>query len=329
MQPIDQFSDPGFKTLSERLRSFPGVDLLIKTAELDDDENAKVASTAFAWPEQRLFRIDSPAQAALSKLYMSKQADIPEHVTDTCNKALELYGVTFPEEYMVKKASTPLTDYLLPHLKRFKVTSKEHVKVANAALFTNRRKMDTNTRAQASINLVKKAAQFKQQVSSFILKTAGTTLCDTQVLRDWLNARSVETADVGIANGFRKLANETLLMPALAGNREDLVKVACAIQELDEAAGLDNLYDTKLPDPLQTVFNTDKIASDVVSVAGKQIPLETLLSIDPEVYQDLLGSDLAGDFISPDGQIDEEQFKIIFPTVPLDLQKVLAAQIGV
>jgi len=98
MQPIDQFSDPGFKVLSERLRSFPGVDLLIKTAELNDEENAKAAFTAFAWPEQRLFRIDSPAQAALSKLYMSKQASIPTHVRNTCNKALELYGISLPGE---------------------------------------------------------------------------------------------------------------------------------------------------------------------------------------------------------------------------------------
>jgi len=328
MQPIDQFSDPGFKILSERLQAFPGVDELIKEAQLNDEENEKLASTAFAWQDQRMFRIDSPEQAALSKLYMSKQAGIPDYVKQACDKALELYGVEFPKQQMTKQASTPLTDYLLPHLKRFKVTQKEHVKMASDAIFNNRRKMDTATRAKACIGLVKKAVEFKERVPLFILKTAGTTLCDTQVLHDWLDARAYATLDVDVAQGFQKLANEVKALPNLAGNRDDLVKMACAIQELDEAAGLDNLYDTQLPDPLQTVFNTDKIASEVVPVAGRQVPLETLLSISPEVYQDVLGNDLAQEFVTPDGQVDPEQLKMIFPTIPMDLQRVLASQIG-
>jgi hypothetical protein len=327
---IDQFSDPGFRVLGHLISLYPTAEEHIKTAALDLDENEDRPDTAFAWQERRLFPIDSADQAALSRLYIHKQASaVPEDVVALCDKALELYNVDMPLQ--VKTASAPVDDsrdYLLPQLKRWKVIDADGVKLASEAIMTNRRRMDTGSRATASVNLAKKAAEFGVPLPKTILKMAGATMCDTKVLRDWLEARSTITTDAQIKFGYDKLAEEVDQMPLLVGDRDELIKVAAAIQELDESVNLDYFYDQKIPDALDTVFNTEKMADEILSLAGRQVPLSTLEAIDPDVYRDVLGDDLAEDFISSTGEIDEEQLKIVLPTVPRDLLQALFAQMG-
>ena len=326
---IDQFSDPGFKVLNQRIQQFPGTDEFIKSAELNEDDNEKRSSSAFAWKEQRLFPIDDPAQAALSRLYMEKQAGIPAEVYAICDKALELYGVKMPLEEKIAAPVIDLTEYLLPDIRRFRVKTAEDVHLASDAILRNRRKMDTDTKARASVNLAKKAAILGERLPTDILKFAGVTMCNTGILRDWLEARSVATLDPQIMYSYQKLAEEVYQLPTLCSDRNELIKVAAVIQELDKAADLEKHYGKKLLDPLLTVFNTEKISDDLMTLAGHQVPMEQMLSIDPEIYKDVFGEDLAEEFIDPMGQIDSEQLQTILPTVPLDLQKALAMQMGV
>lgn len=326
---VDQFSDPGFKVLNQRIQQFPETDAFIKSAELNDDDNEKRASTSFAWKEQRLFPIDDPAQAALSRLYMEKQAGIPPEVYAICDKALELYGVDMPLQEKTASSVVDLTEYLLPDMKRYRVKTAEDVHLASDAILRNHRKMDTDTKAQAGINLTKIATGLGERLPTDILKFAGVTMCNTGVLRDWLEARSTATLDPQIMHGYQKLAEEVYALPTLCGDREELIKVAVVIQELDKAAGLEKNYGRNLLDPLLTVFNTDKIADSLVTLAGRQVSLDTLLAVDPEIYRDVFGDDLAAEFIEPTGEIDPEQLQIILPTVPMDLQKALAAQMGI
>ncbi len=326
---VDQFSDPGFKILSQRIQQFPEADSFIKNAELNDDENEKRAGSAFAWEDRRMFPVDDPGQAALSRLYMEKQAGIPQHVLAKCDKALEMFEVDMPLQEKTAAAVIDLSEYLLPNIKRFRVKTAEDVKLASGAILTNQRKMDTDTRATASVNLAKKAAALGERLPTDILKFAGVTMCDTRTLQDWLEARTYATTDPQISYGYQKLAEQVHRLPPLCGDREELIKVAGVVQELDEAAGLSKYYGRTLLDPLLTVFNTDKIADDLLTLAGRQVPMDTLLTIDPDVYRDVFGDDLAGEFIEPSGEIDPEQLQVILPTVPMDLQQALAAQMGI
>jgi hypothetical protein len=323
---VDQYSDHSFKHLARVIRQHPGNDDLIKTANIEPADLEKLADTAFAWRERRMFRIDTPEHAAVSRLYMEKQA-VPRDVVDACDKALAIYGVNV-NLAQEKTASVPDSDYLLPHMRRLRVKTAGDVKLASEAIIRNQRTLDTESRAQASVNLIKKAAALNVRVPDSIMKFAGATMCDTRNLRDWLYARSEAAADPQIKTAYEKLAEQAHHMPALSGNREDLIKVAAAIYELDDAADLTRHYDKRLPDPMSTVFNTDKIADDIVDLAGRQVPMETLLSTDPEIFRDVFGEDLAGEFIDESGAIDPEQLKVILPTVPYDLQKTLATQLG-
>jgi hypothetical protein len=262
-------------------------------------------------------------------MYMTKQAGVPEDVVKTCDKALEIYGITLHLQEKTAAVAEPHADsYLLPDKKRFLVQSREHVKMAEEALDINKRNLSTVERTQACVNLTKQAAFLGVAPGVDTLRNAGLVMSDTRVLRDWVDARSEATQEPVVKEAFEKLSNALAASPRLVGDREELVKVANVLEELDNAAGIQHLYGTRLPDPVQSVFNTDKLADELLDVAGRQVPLETMLQIDPEVYRDVFGADLANEFIDGD-VIDPEQLKVILPTVPLDLQKVLVSQLGV
>ncbi len=331
---IDQAHDPSYKRLYNLLQEFPQIEPHIKTAHVGElEEETKLASSAFAWPELRLFRIDKPDQAALSRLYMHKQAGVPIGIVERCDAALDLYGVSldFLGEEKVAASEDP-ADYLLPEMKRFRVRTPTDVKTAAVALLHHYYKMDVNTRATAAVNLVKKASQHNVELSTPIYKLAGATMCDPHTLCDWVEARAEATTDPAIKRAYTKLAEATrakeVASQQFLNNRQDLIKIADSLMELDEAAGLTQHYDRRLPDPMLTVFNTDKIAEETIELAGKPVEVSRLLAIPPEAYQDVFGEDLANEFIV-DGTIDPVELKVILPTVPLDLQQALAAQMGV
>lgn len=330
----DQYHDPSFKQLFQILQSSPQAADGVKTAcantELDDAQNEKRANSAFAWPERRLFPIDSPEQALLSSLYVSKQAAaIPEAVRERCARAVDLYGVQVPQ---VKTAAAPAPatpdEYLLPDLKRFRVRSPEDVKLASETLLRDQRKLDTQHRTKAAVGLVRKSAELRVAIPDAIYKMAGVTYSHTPTMRTWLEARAAATKNPAVKYAYLKLAEHTRAMEEMYFDRAAMIKTAEVIGELDAAAGLDRHYGRKLPDPVQTVFNTDKIAEETMQFAGKQVPVSQLLAISPDAYRNAFGDDLANEFISGD-DIDPEQLRVILPTVPMDLQKVLATEAAI
>ena len=327
---IDQFSDPSMRHLFTVFQEHPESEYLIKNATLNHENNEKRASTEFAWPEARLFPVDSPEQAALSRLYMEKQAGIPPRVVERCDKALELYGIQMPlQTKTAAEVTIDSNEFLLPEMKRFRVRNKDDVKLAADALQNNRRKMNTVTRARASYNLVKKAVNLGVKVPDPILKMAGVTMSDPDPLKRWIEARIEAAQDETVKEAYQKLLPIVDAQKGrLVSERNELVKFASVLSELDEAAGLDTRYDKDLLNPLDTVFNTNKIAEELMELAGRQVPLQTLLALDPETYRDVFGDDLANEFLEGD-EVDPEMLKVILPTVPLDLQQVLAAQLGV
>lgn len=329
MKVVDQFSDTTCAHLHRVFNKHPETEYLIKNAQINPEENEKRADHAFAWSAQRLFPIDGPEQAALSRLYMEEQT-VPEHVKTACEKALRIYGVEMPIRTETEKtAAAPAPDeFLLPEQRRLRVRSAEDVKLAADALMRNRRQLNVPSRAQAAMRLVKKALHFQTKVPDRILKMAGYTMSEMDPLADWLEARATATNDETIKTAFLKLAENVRQQPEkISGARDDLVKFADTVSELDTAANLDRLYDRKLPDPLETVFNTTKVADEMLQLAGRPVPLSVLLSVEPDVYADVFGPDVADEFV--DGSdIDEAELKVILPTVPYDLQQALAAQLG-
>jgi hypothetical protein len=155
---------------------------------------------------------------------------------------------------------------------------------------------------------------------------AGMVVTDTRELADWLEARS-EAAPVEYKEAFQKLANTARRLPPELRDRREQVKLAEAIQELDSLAGLDRHHGKRLPDPMATVFNTSKVAGAGVNLAGRFVPLERLAQYDSNFYSDALGPDFAREASDGLGQIDPHKLAMVLGTLPMDMQRVLSAQI--
>jgi hypothetical protein len=110
-------------------------------------------------------------------------------------------------------------------------------------------------------------------------------------------------------------------------SREELVKLSSTLKTLDKVAGIDKYYGDKLPNPVSTVFNTDKFAEASVSMAGKLIPVSKLMARDPEYFADALGADVLPE-ITTNGELDHEKVQTVFKTLPMDMQKSVVENLG-
>ncbi len=329
MSVIDQYSDPSFGYLVRQVNRMPGLEAFVKSASIEAGDTEALPDSAFAWPDQRKFPIHTAEQAALSYAY-SKLASVPVEVDNAIKNALEVYDVPLSvfAETAVKVAALQDSDYLLPDLKLFPVTSADQVKYAEQRVLAQLTKLDLPRRATVCGNLVKKADHFGVQLHPEVLKLAGFVVSSTKTVQDWLSARA---SILPIEQHLQKRAYETLAeglngQPAESRDRPGLLKLAATIAELDAQTGLDRHYDRKLPDPLQTVFNTEKLAADMVDLNGTMVPLKKLASLPATFWEDLGGSELS-DEICPGGKMDIAKLAMIVDTLPLDLKIILRSQL--
>jgi len=328
MSVVDQSTDPAMAALMGRVANRPKLAAAIMDVDVDTDELAKLPDQAFAWPEKRAFPIHDAGHALMSCVYREGVEHVPAHVDRSLKEACEVYEVDRSLLAAPKVAAAPPDerDYLLPGIRRLLVKDADQVKTAEQRLLTEGKKLSLEHRAQASARLVEKAAFHGVNLRAETLKMAGYTVTDTRELADWLEARR-EAAPVEHKEAFQKLATAVRRLPAELRDRREQIKLAEAIQELDSLAGLDRHYNRKLHDPMATVFNTTKVAGQGVSLAGRFVPLERLVQYDSGFYQDALGPDFVREASDAAGQIDPHKLAMVLGTLPMDMQRVLSAQI--
>lgn len=326
---VDQFSDPVMAHLVRRVANRPKLASALEDIEVDAAEQAALPDHAFAWPEKRAFPIHSRDHALLSRTYREGVPDVPAHVDHALKEACDVYAIDDALYAHTKVAAAPLADdaYLLPDLRRLRVTEAAHVKEAEARLHTEGARLSLSHRASASCRLVEKAAFFGVAVSPATHKQAGLVVTARQPLVDWLEARG-EAAPAAYKEGYAKLASAARRLPDELRDRAQQVKLAGAIQELDELAGLDQHYGRRLPDPLQTVFNTEKLAGPGVNLAGRFVPMDRVASYPSTFYADVLGPDIVREASDGTGAMDHERLAAVLSTLPVDMQRLLASHMG-
>lgn len=332
MPIIDQYSDPSFRHFYAVLCENPHAALFVKTAEIDSEDLTALPDSAFAWREKRMFRIDQPDHAALSRLYVEKQAGVPDEVISQIDAALTVYGIKMP--LTTKTASAPPEDaYIFPETRQYLVQDETDVKLACEGLLRNSASLDPLRRAAASHRLLKLAVRYGVSVPSEIHRMAGVTCSNRDKLAVWLEARSSvarEKDNVPIATAYTKLATSLGREDATLWDNQDLGRLVDSMSDLDKLGGLEAFYGKRFPDPVLSVYNTDKLASEeMVMVAGRPVPIETLESIPRDDYASIVGEDVADEFFTPEGDLSREQFGPIWDTIPYDMQKVLREQLGV
>lgn len=314
--------------LMGRVANRPKLAAAIMDVDVDIKELAQLPDHAFAWPEKRAFPVHDAGHALMSCVYREGTEGVPAHVDRTLKEACEIYGIDRGLLAAPKVAAAPPDerDYLLPGIRRLLVKDASQVKAAEGRLHAEGKKLSLEHRAQASARLVEKAAFYGVNLRAETLKMAGYTVTDTRELADWLEARC-EAAPIEYKDGYQKLANAVRRLPVELRDRREQIKLAEAIQELDSLAGLDRHYDRKLHDPMATVFNTTKVAGQGVSLAGRFVPLERLAQLEPSFYSDALGPDIVREASDAAGQIDPHKLAMVLGTLPMDMQRVLSAQI--
>jgi hypothetical protein len=322
---IDQNTDPTFSLLKQIVSARPGIKNQVKTASVGEDQRNRLPKTAFADPENRLFPVHTPEQAILSSAYAQKQANISPSVRDRISGALEVHGckvaVSLPEEDATEKVASEEV-YLLGRRKQFPIRGPEDVPQAASFFCKHAYKLNPEEASEAAALLVKTAG-FGSSVPDLpikVLQYAGLAKSDLGKAAEWIEARYEITED----KSYLKLAS---LLQKNATEREDLVKVASALGDLDELHKLNRHYGLRLPSPQETVFNTKEAMGPALDFGSKQVDLASLMKHAPESFSDILGDDLLGE-ISSEGQLDPEKLSTILPTLPMDLKNLLVSKLG-
>lgn len=326
---VDQNTDPVMAHLMRRIDGRTKLAEALSEVNVDVAELAELPDDAFAWPEKRAFPIHDPGHALMSCVYREGQ-DVPAHVDATLKEACDMYGIDVSILERVKTASHSEAhdnsdEYLLPDLKRLRVTSAGQVKHAEERLRTEGQRLSLEHRATASARLVQKAAEYNMPLRAETLKMAGMVATDTRVLADWLEARGEAAPDN--RDGYEKMAATVRRLPHELRDRAQQMKLADAIYDLDKLSNLQGHWNRRLPDPMASVFNTDKVASHGVNLAGKFVPMARLASYDSNFYSDILGPDIVREASDAAGRMDASKLAEVLDTLPYDMKQMLSQYI--
>lgn len=330
MPVIDQLRDPAFATLLPLLNYFStDVEEAVKHADIRIEERDALPTTAFAWPEKRAFPVHTREHTVMSRVYRSAVPGVPGHVDEALKEACASYDI--PEGWFERKkvaAADDSDDYLLPEAKRIRIKCAQDVHLAEEKLIDGYTRLSIPSRAQACSRLVEKAAKFGVKLGPQTLKLAGFTVSSTDTMRRWIDARVEATKDPVVKVAFQALADGLRGQPAEIRDRSALVKMASTIHQLDQRAGLEKHYDKRLLDPLQTVFNTDKVAEAGVNLGGRFVTASQLAHYPATFYGDVLGDDLVREASDGQGGIDPYKLATILETLPSDMKTALSRQLS-
>lgn len=325
---IDQTNDPGFGTLCAVTKRFPALEEMAKTAELGAEEFKDLPNTAFAWETRRKFPIHSKEHTAISLGYRKVASAVPAEVDDKLTKAAAAYGIdtqVFDTPEQVKVASEEF--FLLGG--RFRVTSKDEVKYAENALLRKYATLSPQDRAEAFINLGKVAEHFEVPLQPSTQKLAGFTITSTKVMKDWIEARKMaaENLKSTVVGAYEKLARAYDRVDPYITDRSVQLKLAALIDELDQESGVHQFYGKSMLTPLETVFNTDKVATGQIMIGSLMLDKDKLAALPMSFWESLLGDDVAKE-IATDGEPDIDKLAPILPTLPQDLTIVAQKQLA-
>lgn len=330
MEIRDQYHDPSFTFLYHILNENPEARDFVKSASLNIEDESTLPSSAFAWPERRLFPIDTAENTVLSSLYRSKCAAVPVEVDEALNKAQAIYGVKemldkAAEQQKTAEAQRPPEPetWLLPRIKRLRVKTAEDVKIAEEKLLEQYPRLNIQDRAEGFINLVKVARDMGVPLKPTTHRMAGMTVCTSKTAQDWIEARAAACQEPLFQTAYDKLASAFANKGEFITDRDELISAANALAQLDKQAGLDHHYDKRLPDPIRTIFNTEKIAEETIDMAGRQISLSKLAAMPSTFWEDVVGKDVAPEITEKQGA----ELRQILDTLPLDLKLIIRNQV--
>lgn len=326
---LDQNTDTTLHILYDIIRENPGIKAHVKTASIGEDVRWGLPASCFADTDNRLYPIHTRADAILSKSYATKVANIAPHILNSIDNALDMFSVPtslFASTEKVASSKPKEKTYILPSRKALSITSSSDIKLAEERFLAIKSKLDASEQSEGAVRLIKAASVLGGSVSQDTLQLAGATRSDLDKAADWVEARVHVSKTPVQAEIYSKVAGALRL--ATSATRDDLVKVAGLLDELDTLNEVKHLYGKYLPTPTSTIFNTKVAMHDCVYINGKELPLSKLQSMDPKVFGDIVGDDIVPEISDNSGNIDVEKFSEIVDTLPKDMKDLIVKKLG-
>lgn len=293
----------------------------------------------FADERNRLFPVDSPANAWMSAMYFAynkdqlpyKQAEF-DYVKGRIQRAVDIYKIAEDVSKAIeqltaetKSAADPSDAYGLEYLDgntvRWEFPMHDKAGVVKAARFFNeyRKKYTAEDRNTIATNIMRKAAEFgvaEDQLPAAVLSEAGYGIPDKHQLMEEIlyRARMAKNAENAVLLGNLNFMLADLPIEALASQMH---KIAMVMADFDVAEGLDNQYGKKLMPPADTVYGTTlKSAQTVLDDAVKlnkymfsAVKLANALA--PAVLDNLLGDGFVAPLVKDDRLVPEKLAKAL------------------
>lgn len=223
-------------------------------------EKNSASSDKFADPVNRLFPMDTAANAALSKLYFDYQRkgmpqEYASKIADKIKTMLQLHGLPFGMfPSFQEKTATVQFYHLMDGIPE--VSSAEELVQAGSAFEAQHTKLAMMDRVSFSKGFMKVAREFGlKEFPKSITKYAACLDTDLNNVRSMLEYRALAATREGKDGcGYTKLAG-VLEKVGSVDSAEALEKLAWTIHSIDEQLGFDAAkYDRKFPDSFGVVF---------------------------------------------------------------------------
>jgi len=324
---LDIYRDKSLRAAVDILRNHADKDELIKTA-VDYSEAESLPDSAFAWPEKRRYPINGVKMAKLSCLYRTQYppemegTKVPKHVDENFEKAAYFYNFEIPakrEKKIEKVASLKEEDCLIPSLKKFPVRDQQEGKFVQNLLIKNAHIMGYNHLAEACSNLITKMASYQassDEINPVVYKYAGLTQSNKEVLLASIHRRR-DFTDKETGERYCKLAS---IAEDMDFNRHNLIKIAHTLQEIDKASNMVRLYDKHIMNPMDSVFNTNKVydVSRIKKASQDMFTDEMADMVTEEQIKNLLGEEVLTESMANDS-LDKEKLVDVINSLPQDM----------
>jgi len=294
---VDALSDIDMAVLKSKIEEIDGAaHRLEKVASLPLDDRNDLTKEAFAWPEEKLFPIYSPAHALVSSVYLEGNDDVPGFVKEACEEACALFGMDVQIGALEKIASTPdeleASDFLMPAARKLPVVDKDTFRMSASVLEKVASDLTGDDLIIANRQLVKKARDLGEDVSDEALSLGLYGTIDAIGARSTLHERTLITGDERYEKVASDISGDTVY------SVEKVASIVMDVLSLDEEHGLDKTA----KEAILELVNPGEV-SEVFEIGAEEIPVDKIASIDAEDWVDVLPRSIVEGMFS-DGYLD-------------------------
>lgn len=269
--------------------------------------------------QRNLFPIDGKASAWLSAQYFDRtqnhfsdeaQQKIASRIISASDRFdVDISDLGFVDDFdsEAKTASAPMMDasaalvetepetkraenFLFPDRERYPVDNEEQVKTAESYFNRHAQEMTPKRRKMFSNRLVKRAGELRVEIENeAIQKYASSQRTSDANIKLAFEARKEHLNDQNAKEGLDELYDTRDQLPP------DVM--AEALREFDKKAGIDNLWNSKFPDPYQSVQAgveeaMDKTAaSESITYQGTSFTADDLQAVSDDKLSEYFGEE--------------------------------------